>query len=109
MTQEITTLDLGGVNCYLLNTADGFILVDTGGGTMFGADPESIRLKLDAELECAGCKPGNLKLVILTHGDGDHSGNAAYIREKFKTKIAMHRADAEKVENPGCRQIHALD
>ncbi|RLI67201.1 hypothetical protein DRO91_10540, partial [Candidatus Heimdallarchaeota archaeon] len=31
---------------------------------------------LERELEKAGCKPGDLKLVVLTHGDFDHTGNA---------------------------------
>jgi hypothetical protein len=30
MTQEIKTINLGGVNCYLIKAGDGFILVDTG-------------------------------------------------------------------------------
>ncbi len=31
---------------------------------------------------------------MLTHGDFDHSGNAAYLRQAFGAKIAMHRDDA---------------
>jgi glyoxylase-like metal-dependent hydrolase (beta-lactamase superfamily II) len=30
------------------------------------------RSYLEKELERAGVKPGNLKLVVLTHGDHDH-------------------------------------
>jgi glyoxylase-like metal-dependent hydrolase (beta-lactamase superfamily II) len=30
MTQEIVTINLGGVNCYLVKTGDGCILIDTG-------------------------------------------------------------------------------
>ncbi|MFZ2071501.1 MAG: MBL fold metallo-hydrolase [Halobacteriota archaeon] len=46
-----------------------------------------------------GCNPGNLKLIILAHGDFDHTGNAAYLREKFGTKIAMHNGDSGMVES----------
>nr|MDO8075676.1 MBL fold metallo-hydrolase [Candidatus Freyarchaeota archaeon] len=73
---------LGTVNCYLIKTDTSYILIDTGCSNK--------RTELEKELESAGCKPGNLKLVVLTHGDFDHTGNAAYLREKFGTRIAMH-------------------
>jgi len=37
-------------------------------------------------------------LIILTHGDFDHTGNCAYFREKYNTKIAMHQYDMGMVE-----------
>jgi hydroxyacylglutathione hydrolase len=81
---------LGRVNCYLVQTDDGFVLVDTGGSNG--------RADLEKELEKAGCEPGDLRLVMLTHGDFDHSGNCAYLRQKFGAKIAMHRDDSGMVE-----------
>ena len=90
MLPEIRTLNLGGVNCYLVKTSAGFLLIDTG----FSGK----RADLEKELLSAGCKPGDLKLVILTHGDSDHAGNAAYLREKYGTKIAVHSGDAGMVE-----------
>jgi glyoxylase-like metal-dependent hydrolase (beta-lactamase superfamily II) len=45
-----------------------------------------------------GCQPGSLKLVLLTHGDFDHIGNAAALRSVFGSKIAMHREDAAMAE-----------
>jgi len=91
MTAEIKTITLGGVNCYLVKTGEGYILVDTGLSTK--------RARLGKELENAGCKPGNLKLIILTHGDHDHAGNCAYLREKYGTRIAMHSGDSGMVEH----------
>jgi hydroxyacylglutathione hydrolase len=91
MPQEIKTIKLdmgfklGTVNCYLVKNGADFILIDTG--------PSNKRVELEKELENAGCKPGNLKLIVITHGDFDHTGNAAYLREKFHTKIAMHYDD----------------
>jgi hydroxyacylglutathione hydrolase len=35
---------------------------------------------------------------MLTHGDFDHTGNAAYLNSIFGTPIAMHRDDAGMVE-----------
>jgi hydroxyacylglutathione hydrolase len=65
-------------------------LVDTGRA--------SKRARLEKELDGVGCKPGNLNLIILTHGDFDHTGNCAYLREKFGTRIAMHHEDSRMVE-----------
>jgi hydroxyacylglutathione hydrolase len=93
MPPEIKTVRLplplrfGSVNCYLIKTDSGCILIDTG-------CPNS-RAELERELE-AEC--GGLKLIVLTHGDFDHSGNAAYLRKKFGAEIAMHRDDAGMVE-----------
>ena len=81
---------LGTVNCYLIKTDTSYILIDTGCSNK--------RTELEKELESAGCKPDNLKLVVLTHGDFDHTGNAAYLREKFDTKIVMHHDDSGMVE-----------
>ncbi len=83
-------LKMGRVNCYLIYTDAGFILVDTG--------TSSSRKELVQELEKAGCKPGLLKLIILTHGDFDHIGNAAFLREVYDCKIAMHAGDAGMAE-----------
>jgi hydroxyacylglutathione hydrolase len=79
-------LVLGRVNCYLIQTAAGHILIDTGGS--------NARKELRRELKRAGCMPGSLSLVLLTHGDFDHTGNAAYLRTAFQTQIAMHHDDA---------------
>jgi len=96
MLQEINTISLslpyklGSVNCYLIRTDTSCILIDTGCSNK--------RKDLEKELESIGCKPGNLKLIILTHGDFDHTGNAAYLRQEFGTRIAMHYDDLGMVE-----------
>ena len=77
---------MGKVNCYLIETSKGYILIDTGGSNN--------RKELVRELDNAGCKPGLLKLIVLTHGDFDHSGNAAFLHTAFGGKIAMHPDDS---------------
>ena len=96
MPQEIKTIclplpyKLGTVNCYLIETGTGYVLIDTGGANKRG--------ELEKELESASCKPGNLALIVLTHGDFDHTGNAAYLRNEFGTTVAMHADDSGMVE-----------
>jgi glyoxylase-like metal-dependent hydrolase (beta-lactamase superfamily II) len=96
MPQEIKTISLllpyrlGKVNCYLIVNDTGYVLIDTGSSNK--------RNELERELESSGCKPGSLNVIVLTHGDFDHTGNAAYLREKFGTKIAIHYDDSGIVE-----------
>jgi glyoxylase-like metal-dependent hydrolase (beta-lactamase superfamily II) len=86
----ITTITIDNVNCYLVNTGEGFVLIDTGYAKS--------RSALEEALQKAGCQPGDLKLILITHGDFDHTGSGAYLREKYGVKIAMHRAEAGVVE-----------
>ncbi len=81
---------LKNVNCYLVKISEGYILIDTG----FTKN----RKDLENQLVEAGCKPGNLKLILLTHGDFDHIGSGNYLREKFGAKIAMHKGDSGMAE-----------
>ena len=94
MAQEIITIPsksrFGSVNCYLINADTDYFLIDTGWSTQ--------RTALEKELENSGCQPGNLNLILVTHGDFDHTGNCAYLRERYRTKIAMHRGDSVLVE-----------
>ena len=88
MDEKIKILELGFVNAYLLKTKDGFILVDTGLPYQ-GAE-------LESKLASAGCSPGKLKLILITHGDWDHTGNVSRLREKYNVKVAMHPGDIDQ-------------
>jgi glyoxylase-like metal-dependent hydrolase (beta-lactamase superfamily II) len=96
MTYKLTIIPLtmpfgmGTVNCYLLQVSDEYILIDTGS--------KQVRKDLIKQIRKAGCTPGTLKLIILTHGDFDHIGNTAYLRSVFRTRIAMHWDDAGMAE-----------
>jgi hydroxyacylglutathione hydrolase len=87
---ELQTITYGSVNCYLVKTGTNLILIDTG--------LPNKRTELEKELIKAGCQAGNLKLIILTHGDYDHAGNASYFRGRYGAKIAMHAEDSGRVE-----------
>ena len=100
MKQDIICIDLGGINSYLVKSEEGFLLVDTGGHITMDKVFTNRLEKLKEELDKAGVNEDNLKLIILTHGHNDHAANAAYLRELYHTKIAMHPLDAEQVEKP---------
>lgn len=81
---------MGTVNAYLVETGHGFVLIDTG--------TSNARDELERELASVGCTPGNLDLIVLTHGDFDHTSNAAFLRERYDAKIAMHHDDVGMAE-----------
>jgi glyoxylase-like metal-dependent hydrolase (beta-lactamase superfamily II) len=89
---SISIIDLEKVNCYLIETEKGFILIDTG----FSKS----RSTIDAFLSNKGIAAENKKLILilLTHGDFDHTGNAKYLKEKYNSKIAIHNDDIGMVE-----------
>lgn len=82
---------LGSVNCYLIKNGSSYVLIDTGSSNQRG--------EIKKELDKAKCQPGDLKLIVLTHGDFDHIGNAAHLREKFGCPIALHSDDLEMAEH----------
>jgi hydroxyacylglutathione hydrolase len=93
---EVTHIQLKflfDTNCYLLHNETGFYLIDTG--------LKKRRNQLEKSLTDAGCLPGDLKLIILTHGHVDHIGNAAYLRDKYGASIAMYPGDVNMVTGSG--------
>jgi len=98
----IVTIDLpfplrmGQVNAYLVRGDGGQVLVDTG-------LPQRRRW-LDAALDAALAASGPpLSLILLTHGDIDHAGNAAHLRSTRGVPVAMHAADVAMVERGDMR------
>ena len=88
---RLAGIRLGTVNCYLMRAGPGYVLVDTG----FASN----RAGLERELDEAGCRPGDLRLIVMTHGDLDHTGNGAYLRRRYHAEIAMHRGEFAVTEN----------
>jgi len=88
---EINIIALKKVNCYLIKCNDGYILIDSG--------YTKNRTQVQAKIEDLGCKPGALKLILVTHGDFDHVGNVVYLQKKYGGKVAMHRGDLGMAEH----------
>lgn len=77
------------ITAYLLESDDGFVMVDSGWST-----PEGYRAVLDG-LERAGGGIGDVRGVLVTHLHADHFGLAGRIREESGAWVAMHPADSE--------------
>lgn len=74
------------VACHLVEDERGVTVIDA---ALPGHWPEMM-----AELDAMGRKPGEIRGVILTHGDADHIGFAERLREEHGVPIYIHEADA---------------
>ncbi|WP_158808198.1 MBL fold metallo-hydrolase [Beijerinckia sp. L45] len=90
----------GLVNVYLLETADGLAVVDTG----FARDTAKI---LDG-IAAIGRAPEDVRHILLTHAHPDHIGGAAALRKRTGARVYAHGLDAPIIEAGGpARPIHA--
>lgn len=83
---EIKRIKTGNVNCFLMIHGKAAILVDTG--------RRKHRVKV-----MEACREYHLTLIVLTHGHVDHAQNAAFLSERLRVPVAMHRADLKLLEN----------
>ena len=67
---------------------DSVVIVDTG----VGGQADRILKGIVDE----GRSPGDISLILLTHGHGDHAGSAAELRERTGAPIALGSGDEEK-------------
>ncbi len=91
---KVERLPCGMVNCWLIKGENGSVLVDT-----------AVLRYRDKLLE--RLKHQNVKLIFLTHGHTDHTGNAAYLSQKLGAPIGMAQADVELAHSAKPRKLYA--
>jgi metallo-beta-lactamase class B len=77
-----------GTTAYAITTRDGILLIDS----LPANQTESV---LVPGMRALGLDPAQVKLVIVTHGHGDHSGGSFYFQERFGAKVALTAQDWE--------------
>ena len=75
---------------YLIKGQDEYILIDCG-------TPEGY-VQLKENVEKVGVSPAAIKKIYGTHGHYDHVGAAYLWKKEYGTKLLLHEADAEQVE-----------
>ena len=73
------------VGCYLIDTGDGCILIDT-------AIPESIYMLVDS-IYRLGYKPEDIRKILISHAHFDHCGGAAAMKKLTGAEIYMSKED----------------
>ena len=105
LTPRLWQLKLNLVNCYLLETEDGLLLIDTGypnsADTLFSAIRQS------------GHDPAHIRHLLLTHCHIDHGGSAAEVRRRTGARTYAHALDAPLIaqgiaERPGTARTPGL-
>lgn len=91
----ITPIPLRMCNAYLVQ-GDGSILIDTGRHQ----DASAIRTALEKH----GVGPGDLTLILQTHGHWDHCGSTRELKGWTAAPVAIHRNDADNLRrgDNGC-------
>lgn len=75
------------VGCYLIDTGDGLILIDT-------AIAESLYLLVDSIYKL-GYKMSDIKKILVSHAHFDHCGGTRAMKELTGAEVYMSREDAE--------------
>ncbi|MCD4701989.1 MAG: MBL fold metallo-hydrolase [Candidatus Aegiribacteria sp.] len=91
MNVKIIPIALGFSRSYVL-WGDGVIAVDCGCPGKSG--------NLIKGLEAARIVPGEVKLIVITHGHSDHVGSASEIKAATGALLAIHRSESKWLENP---------
>lgn len=78
------------VGCYLIDTGEGLILIDT-------AIPESSYLLVNSIYKL-GYKPTDIKKILLSHAHFDHFGAAAEMKHLTGAELWISKEDAEFVK-----------
>ena len=87
----IRRLNNNFVNLYLINDPDGLTVIDTG---LARSGPKLV-LKAIADM---GRRPADLKRILITHADPDHTGGAAELKAKTGARIYASKIEAEAIE-----------
>jgi len=90
MTVRIHPVQLGFDRCYILQSADGTIMID-------GGMPKQMGGFLKA-LKRLSMRPEDISLIVLTHGHWDHIGSARGIKELTGAPVALHGRDKDWLE-----------
>lgn len=86
---EVSRINMGMVNAYLVKTEEQLFLIDTGqSGKRNIARIEEACRQIGRSIE-------DIDMILLTHTHHDHAGGAAECKTRSAAPILLHRAEAE--------------
>ena len=83
-----------GISAWALETSEGIILIDA------LVNEAQARTYIEEGLRTLGLDPADLKILVVSHGHGDHYGGAEYLLGKYDMEVIMGDPDWRALENP---------
>jgi hydroxyacylglutathione hydrolase len=87
--QQVISVPSMIVNAFIVS-GERSIIVDTG---LPGHDAKILETMAEN-----GIKPGDIALILITHGHHDHYGSACALKQKTGAPVAIHKADSEPLK-----------
>lgn len=94
MADAIVQIKNRFVNLYLLDEPDGLTLIDTG---LAKSGPAAVLQQIQA----MGRQPSDLKRILITHADPDHTGGAAELKAKTGAQLLCSAIERPAIERGG--------
>jgi hydroxyacylglutathione hydrolase len=96
---QIVPIRLGFTKAFLVKD-EGAVLIDTGRP----GDENRIVAALGKE----GIGPGDLKLILQTHGHYDHCGSTRMLKQMISAPVAIHRDDVHLITKGTCDPLKPI-
>ncbi len=93
LTDGVVRLGTRYVNWYLVADERGVTIIDAG--------VPRYRPQLEPGLQLLGRSLGEIKAILLTHADGDHTGVSVKVRSETDAPIHLHPGDADSARTRG--------
>src|SRR4051812_6818413 len=90
--------NLGGANAFLIRDSDGYLLFDC------GANVAECTEALTQQLASPGVPFNAIHTLVLSHGHGDHAGQANAVAARTGARIMLHERDAAFVSYPNASE-----
>jgi metallo-beta-lactamase class B len=75
------------VSCWAITTSEGIILIDA-----MDNDDEAENI-IDKGMREIGLDPAQIKMIVVTHGHGDHYGGVGYLKRRYGPSIHFSEID----------------
>jgi glyoxylase-like metal-dependent hydrolase (beta-lactamase superfamily II) len=82
-----------------------YLVADDSGVTIVDAAVPGYRPQLEPGLALLGRSLGDVRAVLLTHADADHTGVSTALRDEAGVPIHLHPDDAESARNRGKKKM----
>jgi metallo-beta-lactamase class B len=83
------------LSIFALDTSNGIILFDA------MDNPQEVDEFILPDLRKVGLDASRLKILIISHGHGDHFGGAKYLQDTYGVRVYLSAADWEMIEKQG--------